>query len=399
MQLLVLETTQTSSTLFIFKALITTPEFPEPPSYCLIPCGLFSPCSVDIGRSFGGVVPKFELVQHKLRELDRDELFEKCRGEILDEVVNLSLVSPKHWEDALSTKLWEKINTYVFENIYLPAAQSDNSGTFNTTADIKLKQWADQMLPRRCVEIGWDTLQEEVIQLNAFEDRSVPDKPQWDAACQFLEEALKEKIDANEAKLKEMLGPGSWEQWMYWCSPSDDQKKRAAVRLELDKLLQSSYNHKNMLTYDELTTTRKNVQTIGHDVDNEFIRETWHLVYRRHFLRKALARAYDSRKAFYAYHQGLESELGVDCNDVVLFWRIHQMVRVTANALRQQVMNREARRLEREIKEVLEEVGCDREKKAELLVGRRVLLAEELKRVRQIQEKLEEFIHALNSEK
>ncbi|KAF2353965.1 hypothetical protein FHG87_015280 [Trinorchestia longiramus] len=65
LQLLVLETTQTSSTLFISKALITTPEFPEPPSYCLIPCGLFSPCSVDIGRSFGGVVPKFKLVQHK----------------------------------------------------------------------------------------------------------------------------------------------------------------------------------------------------------------------------------------------------------------------------------------------------------------------------------------------
>ncbi|KAF2343469.1 hypothetical protein FHG87_025775 [Trinorchestia longiramus] len=64
MQLLVLETTQTPSTLFIFKALITTPKFPEPPSYCPIPCGLFSPCSVDIGRSFGGVVPKFELVQH-----------------------------------------------------------------------------------------------------------------------------------------------------------------------------------------------------------------------------------------------------------------------------------------------------------------------------------------------
>ncbi|KAF2361597.1 Gamma-glutamyltranspeptidase [Trinorchestia longiramus] len=47
------------------QALITTPEFSESPSYCPIPCGLFSPCSVDIGRSFGGVVPKFELVQHK----------------------------------------------------------------------------------------------------------------------------------------------------------------------------------------------------------------------------------------------------------------------------------------------------------------------------------------------
>ncbi|KAF2352401.1 hypothetical protein FHG87_016845 [Trinorchestia longiramus] len=65
MQLLVLETTQTSSTLFIFKAFITTPEFPEPPSYCPILYGHFSPCSADIGRSFGGLVPKFELVQHK----------------------------------------------------------------------------------------------------------------------------------------------------------------------------------------------------------------------------------------------------------------------------------------------------------------------------------------------
>lgn len=35
------------------------------------------------------------------------------------------------------------------------------SGTFNTTADIKLKQWADQMLPKKCVEVGWETLEEE----------------------------------------------------------------------------------------------------------------------------------------------------------------------------------------------------------------------------------------------
>ena len=68
----------------------------------------------------------------------------------------------------------------------------------------------------------------------------------------------------------------------------------------------------------------------------------------------------------------------LDCNDVVLFWRIQQMLKVTANALRQQVMNREARRLEREIKEVLEDYSQDPEKKQKLLTGRRVLLAEEL---------------------
>ena len=68
----------------------------------------------------------------------------------------------------------------------------------------------------------------------------------------------------------------------------------------------------------------------------------------------------------------------LDVNDVVLFWRIQQMLRVTANALRQQVMNREARRLEREIKDVLEEFSQEPEKKIKLLTGRRVLLAEEL---------------------
>lgn len=84
---------------------------------------------------------------------------------------------------------------------------------------------------------------------------------------------------------------------------------------------------------------------------------------------------------------------------MVLFWRIQQTLETTANALRQQIGNREAARLDRELREVLDEMAADADLKKQLLSGRRVELAEELKRVRKVQEKLEEFIEALNKEK
>jgi optic atrophy protein 1 len=93
------------------------------------------------------------------------------------------------------------------------------------------------------------------------------------------------------------------------------------------------------------------------------------------------------------------TESGVDYNDVVLFWRLKKMLSITSNALRQQIINIEVRRLEREIKDILDDFGQDSELKKRLLTGKRVELAEELNKVRQIQEKLEEFIQALNNEK
>lgn len=62
--------------------------------------------------------------------MDRDELFEKARGEILDEVVNLSEVSVKQWEELLMKNIWERVSQHVFENIYLPSAQTEDSSKF-----------------------------------------------------------------------------------------------------------------------------------------------------------------------------------------------------------------------------------------------------------------------------
>lgn len=65
----------------------------------------------------------------RIREQDRDELFERARSEILDEVVNLSQVSPREWEERLLLNIWEKVSGNVFENIYIPAAQTGSSGS------------------------------------------------------------------------------------------------------------------------------------------------------------------------------------------------------------------------------------------------------------------------------
>ncbi|XP_013855162.1 dynamin-like GTPase OPA1, mitochondrial isoform X4 [Austrofundulus limnaeus] len=377
----------------------------------------------------------------RLRELDRNELFEKAKNEILDEVISLSQVTPQHWEAILQKKLWERVSTHVIENIYLPAAQTMDSGTFNTTVDIKLKQWTDKQLPHKALEVAWETLQEEfarfmaeyrgkdqddifdklkeavkdesikrhkwneraldslrVIQHNALEDRSITDKPQWDAAIQFMEETLQSRLKDTESVIKDMVGPDWKQRWLNWQNRTPDQHIRNETKNELDRLLKLHDDHTAYLANDEVTTVRKNLEGRGVEVDPVLIKDTWHQLYRRHFLQKALSHCNLCKRGFYYYQRHfVDAEL--ECNDVVLFWRIQRMLVITANTLRQQLTNTEVRRLEKNVKEVLDDFGEDMEKKTQLITGRRVQLAEDLKKVREIQEKLEAFIEALHKEK
>ncbi|XP_067316018.1 dynamin-like GTPase OPA1, mitochondrial isoform X3 [Pseudorasbora parva] len=377
----------------------------------------------------------------RLRELDRNELYEKAKNEILDEVISLSQVTPKHWESILQKKLWERVSTHVIENIYLPAAQTMNSGTFNTTVDIKLKQWTDKQLPHKALEVAWETLQEEfarfmaeykgkdqddifdklkeavkeesikrhkwneramdslrVIQHNALEDRSITDKPQWDAAIQFMEETLQSRLKDTDSVISDMVGPDWKQRWLSWKNRTPEQHIRNETKNELERLLKLHEDHTAYLANDEVTTVRKNLEGRGVEVDPVLIKDTWHQLYRRHFLQKALSHCNLCRRGFYYYQRHfVDSEL--ECNDVVLFWRIQRMLAITGNTLRQQLTNTEVRRLEKNVKEVLEDFGEDTEKKVQLITGRRVQLAEDLKKVREIQEKLEAFIEALHKEK
>ncbi|XP_018121163.1 dynamin-like 120 kDa protein, mitochondrial isoform X3 [Xenopus laevis] len=376
----------------------------------------------------------------RLRELDRNELFEKAKNEILDEVISLTQVTPKHWEEILQKTLWERVSTHVIENIYLPAAQTMNSGTFNTTVDIKLKQWTDKQLPNKAVEVAWETLQQEfsrfmteqkgkhddifdklkesvkeesikrhkwneqaedslrVIQHNTLEDRSISDKQQWDAAIHFMEDTLQSRLKDTESVIRDMVGPDWKERWTSWTSRAPEQHIRNETKTELEKMLKVNEDHPAYLANDEVTTVRKNLEARGVEVDPVLIKDTWHQVYRRHFLKSELEHCNHCRRGFYYYQRHfVDSEL--ECNDVVLFWRIQRMLGITANTLRQQLINTEVRRLEKNVKEVLEDFAEDSDKKVTLLTGKRVQLAENLKKVREIQEKLEAFIEALHKEK
>lgn len=374
----------------------------------------------------------------QFRELTRDELFEKARGEMLDELIKLTNFNPRHWESVLRTKLWQKISLYVFERIYLPAAQSQ---AFNAQIDINLKAWAEGSLAKKAVEAGDESLKQEfrlllsktergqdmsfeplkksvceealskyhweekasdilkVIQVHALEDRVIGDQSQWASAVSFLEMSIQEMLTDYQCKLRELIGPGWWERWSCWKWRSSDEAKYDAIKNELAKLLRSNYSfHTPSLSGEEILVVKKNLKTnYNVDVETSAIKKMWFVLFRLSLLSQALDRAHACRSGFHLYNKN--SQLDPGSSDVLLFFRIQRMLAATVNALRQQIMSVEIRRLERELKEVLDEFSQDEEKKQQLLTGRRVQLAEELSKVRHILEKLEEFAAALECEK
>ncbi|KFD55954.1 hypothetical protein M513_03078, partial [Trichuris suis] len=363
----------------------------------------------------------------KKRELDRDELFEKARNELLDEINALEEIASKDWETALREKIWKRMSSHVFDKLYFPAAVEESIGAFTTSIDIKLKRWVDNALPAICVEAAWDTLREKltdivaqdasktdhvplfeplknaiieqafaahewdpkachylrVIQSNAIEDHNVPDKASWEMASQFMESAVKEQLTNVEQTFREMLGPSWSEKWLRWASAKEAQVQRSLM------------NRKPFLEPEEVALACRNIEVKGGKASSEELRDVWHHLFHKNFLHNALSSARECKNLFVHYQNGfLEA---ADCASIVVFWRIHRMLNATVNALRQQLVNKEARRLEAEIKRVIVEWSQNADVKKKFIVGRQVELAEQLKQVRLIQAKLDEFISALNS--
>ncbi|CAJ0963299.1 unnamed protein product, partial [Mesorhabditis belari] len=380
----------------------------------------------------------------RLRQLDRDELFDKARGEILDEIVNLSLVGAEEWERMLQKRLWASVAGHVFDQILMPTSSIDNAGSFNTQVDIKLKHFADKDLALKSVDAGWDTLREvfrrqiendnrarrdhgslfdslkkavvdaaceehhwdekamdylRVIQQSAIEDRAVHDKRAWDKACSFMRKKAEDRLAEVTGQLGNDRGPGIWGKWIRWQSSTAENHFCSAIQDEIKSILSHEPDHRQALTEEDLLVIKRNIETKGFiEVPTDLIRKQWKLMFKKHFLEKTVQSARDCTSLYQHYRQGLNDQ-DLDCQAVVLFYRIEKMISLTCNALRQQITNTEQRRLEKEIKDVLDTWSSEPDVKKQLLTGRLVELAEELKQVRHIQERLEEFMTSLQREK
>lgn len=100
--------------------------------------------------------------------------------------------------------LWDSCSSYLMENIYLPASQETSRSLFKTKVDIKLKDWVENILPVKSVEVGKAALVQE---FNKLIEKSKSD-PNHDDVLDDLKAAVVEeswKRHQWEAKASEVL--------------------------------------------------------------------------------------------------------------------------------------------------------------------------------------------------
>ncbi|VDD82390.1 unnamed protein product [Mesocestoides corti] len=458
-----------------------------------------------------------------LREMDCEELFDKGRNEILDNLVSLSTVPSVTWEKKIKERLWQKLQPYVFETIFEPARLKTNLGSYQTFVDVLLRDWSQHELPQTCVQVGWEVLYDEleraakeaehhrgydyifdklkqevitqtrnrhqwdgkattrlrVIQATTLDDHTVHTKAQWDAAVNFLEDALYSRIKEVNQAISDLRGPGLLSRWVHWTNQTDDQRKRVATIDEILPILASQQRPTIEMSADDVTTVRRNLQAKKFAVSNKFIRKTYAPLVKQVNLAHALSACQYCRRCFYYYQQGFmgllneeegegggveqDAELAInatrpltaalsskdsnqssiqhdedaptasdrektsiatsspnlgtdyiDCREVVLFSRLLRMIEASSNSLRQQLVNDEkyalvepwpvlpqvevlikvvfywiskhsmrcvpfiVRRMEQQVKAVLNEISEDPIRLNTLITGKRVQLAEDL---------------------
>ncbi|KII66271.1 Dynamin-like protein [Thelohanellus kitauei] len=381
-------------------------------------------------------------VYPNIRELDREELFDKAKSDILDDMIMFCNTHSQEWERSISQALFKSVMPFVFREIYLNNALTSSMVGFQTQVEILLEKWLENNLVNECTEIAktvmfnklkdcfyrshpqyeknnyqiiFQPIREsillecksnfnwtqnnlnnlKIIQTTALSDRSVHDRSDWDQACSLMENVILENDSEIKNSFANLSGPSKIEQWLYWSYATTEQQINRKIANELEKMIQFRENESPRLTSSEISSVLQNLQNTGVAAKPESVNHIWEHIFLKRFYKEAISGIHDCAK-YFRLNDFSEHKLG--CNDVVLFFKIHKLLKQTVTTLRQQITKNEARRLESFIKHILENYSEDDDKKRQLLSGRQVDLAVEIKKVAEIKSKLDKFTETLLNE-
>eukprot|EP00053_Salpingoeca_punica_P018575 m.182669 g.182669 ORF g.182669 m.182669 type:complete len:956 (-) comp17462_c0_seq2:449-3316(-) len=370
----------------------------------------------------------------------RDDLFNVGRHQILANVSKFNdNMTASQWEEVLRCRIWEGFRSYVLDSLYMESAEANDPASFKTNVENMLDAWVGSELPHLSVEVARSTLLMEFMKVLDIEDEDqtldklkssvkvvaaskfqwdpasaqrvqsvqrlmlrddvVKTPRDWDTAVMFMMSKLSEEFQTTQEKIGEMVGPSSWTQWTRWQSKSAEQKMRAAVCNELVPLLSSSASPPSELQQEEIRAIQHNLKhKNGLEVSADKVEECYKVLHKQAFLVRSIKSASICQQRFGKHESENDVPNQLGCSDVLLFWRVHNMLTATANMLRLETMDYK-RELEEEVRTYLNDIANDSEAKATLITGKKVSLAEDIEVLRHIQSKLDTFVKMLRKEK
>eukprot|EP00043_Microstomoeca_roanoka_P015343 m.153701 g.153701 ORF g.153701 m.153701 type:complete len:1019 (+) comp16240_c11_seq1:115-3171(+) len=371
--------------------------------------------------------------------LSRDDLYNMGRHEILQNITAFNdTMTPAQWEMVLTEQIWNRISNYVLDEIYINSADSANPADFKTRVDNLLDAWVNSELPRLSVSAARDTLMQEFMNVLTIQDpdevftalkeevkrvcskefqwnpgsiskiRSVQElmlrddvvkaRSDWDKAVRFMKATLEKEHQRTLQQLEEQKGPSTFWQWASWTRLKPEQRTHKAIIAELSTYFAQPGAAKGAVPTEEVRALQHSLKRkYGVDVSDDQIMETYHLLYKQHFLDQALKSAAYCQSKFGYREDACTPCNDLHCADVLLFWRLHNMLRATVNMLRLEAMDYKTE-IQEAIRRVLNEIDENSEKKQNLIGGKRVKLAEEIEVLRLLQTKLDDFTRQMKKE-
>ncbi|CBY21756.1 unnamed protein product [Oikopleura dioica] len=377
------------------------------------------------------------------RELDRDQTFGRVKEQLFDRMVLMKNLDPGQFENDLKAKLWETIESYFLHEVYLAAEDSAKSKEeFKAISDLRLRKFSNQELPNQSLEavralliarfaelvlpelsneanaehttlyqkISNDVQREfdgyfksnktaraselRVIQQSTIENRFINSKIEWQSAADRLKITLHNDVEKRWAHVWDAAGPVWYQQYWNWTARTKDQHEWDRIKRVLQILPMDT---QSKLTKDQLAKARFDIQKFfSIEATEADIDDVWRDLYPTRWIAALEKNAAHCRGSFQKYKDGKVSceSSRLQCEDVMLWWRMDRALEMSAANLRQFMLTEGVDTLANELQNSLDNLSEN--DIVELIKGRQVELAEELKYIRKIHGLLHELNRMLN---